>query len=304
MKIFLTGSTGYVGSFILQDLIKAGHFVRCLVRSAHSNKQLASLPVEYIAGDATKPDTLVNILAGCDAVIHLVAIIHESRLRGITFESVNLAATKNMVEAARSQGVHRFLYMSALGAHPEAITPYLRSKGRAEELVRRSGLNYTVFRPSFIFGPGGGVYGMLARMVRLSPLGFIPIFGSGGYKHQPVSIQNVSQGFVRALEEPAAFYKTYNVGGPQVLTYRQQLSALGRSIDKKVRQISVPISIAKGIVFLAGWLPFSPIDSDRLKMLIQDNVCDPVPFAKDFGIELIPFERGLRESQIVGSSTT
>ncbi len=304
MKIFLTGSTGYVGFFILQDLIKAGHAVRCLVRSARFNKRTESAQLEYVVGDVTRPDTLEHALAGCDAVIHLVAIIRESRLRGITFESVNFTATKNMIEAARSQGVSRFLHMSALGADPDGITPYLRTKGRAEEYVRHSGLNYTIFRPSFIFGPGDAVYGMIAKMIRQSPLGIIPIFGSGDYKHQPISIHNVSQGFVQALENPAAYNKTYDVGGPQALTYRQQLSVIGKVINKKVRPIPVPISIARGIAFLMGWLPFSPIDSDRLKMLIQDNVCDPVPFAKDFGIELIPFERGFRESQIVGSSTT
>jgi len=299
MKVFLTGSSGFVGLFILQDLIRAGHAARCLVRSARSDQPAESAQIEYVVGDVTKPDTLEHALAGCDAVIHLVAIIRESRWRGITFESANFAATQNIVEAAKSQGVNRFLHMSALGADPQGITPYLRSKGRAEEYVRRSGLNYTIFRPSFIFGPGGGVYGLLAKMIGRSPFGLIPVFGSGEYKHQPVSIHNVSQGFLRALENPAAFNKTYDVGGKEVLAYRQQLDIIGRVIGKEVRKVPVPLLIARTIVFLMGRLPFSPIDSDQLKMLLQDNTCDPIPFSKDLGIELIPFEIGLEESLIV-----
>jgi uncharacterized protein YbjT (DUF2867 family) len=295
MHVFLTGSTGYVGSFILQDLLAAGHRVRCLVRSPHPAKAAASAGVEYVVGDITRPDTLLDIMADCEVIIHLVAIIKEKPGKGITFEKVNLEATKNMIQAAKVQGVQRFLHMSALGADPNGATAYLRTKGRAEAHVRQSGLDYTIFRPSFIFGPGDAVFSLLARTILLSPFGVVPVFGSGNYQHQPVSVYNVSQGFVRAMEKSKTERATFDVGGPEPLTYNQQLEIIGRVIGKSVHRITLPLPVAKFLVRSIEWLPFSPIDSDQLKMLTLNNTCDPHAFASDLDIELTPFETGLEE---------
>jgi uncharacterized protein YbjT (DUF2867 family) len=292
MTVFLTGSTGYVGGFVLRELINAGHRVRCLVRKIPSQSENVN-NVSYVEGDVAQADSLANKLKGCDAVVHLVAIIKENKRAGITFEKVNYLGTKNLVHAATEQSVRKFIHMSALGADAADPIPYMRTKGIAQELVRNSGLNFTIFRPSFIYGPGDAVFSMLAKMIRISPFGIIPVFGSGLYRHQPVSVDNVAQGMVRALDCAAAFRKIYDVGGPEPLTYRGQLECIGRVIGKTVHPMPLPMWFSRMLVAGMGLLPFSPINSHQLAMLIRDNTCDPVPFVKDLNIDLVDFRTGL-----------
>ena len=293
MRVFVTGATGYVGGFILQELRRQHIKARCLVRTYDQAERINADGTEAVIADVTNPKTLEGVLTNCDAVIHLVAIIKEHQKNNITFERLNYESTKNMVDIALAQGVRRFLYMSALGADIHGATAYLRSKGKAEGYVCDSGLNYTIFRPSFIFGPGDGVYTMLAKTIKKSPLGMIPHFGIRKYRHQPVSIYDVVRGFVNALENEKTFYKKYDVGGPHPLSFREQLKAVANAIDTKVRLIPLPLFLSRILVAMMAIFPSSPIDSDRLKMLTRDNVCDPRPFADDLCINLTSFRQGL-----------
>lgn len=293
MTVFVTGATGYVGGFIVDHLIAAGHQARCLVRSAEKGQRLSIKGAQIHLGDATLPETLVGALSGCDAVIHLVAVIQEIPSKNITFERLNFEGTKNIVAAAKAQGVNRFLHMSALGADENSPTPYFRTKGAAERYVRESGLNYTFFRPSFIYGPGDAVYTMLAKLLKRLPFGFYPLFGDGQYRHQPVSILDVARGFVNALKNPKAFLKTYDVGGPRAISYREQLQILAHTIGKRVRFLPQSLSLSRLLVNVMQIFPFSPINSDQLTMLTTDSVCDPQPFSQDLQIALTPFEKGL-----------
>lgn len=293
MKVLITGATGYVGGHIVDRLLAAGHAPRCLVRSPEKARRLVEKGAEIHLGDVTEPSSLTAALQGCDAVIHLVAIIEEKPRRGITFERLNFEATRNLADAAAAQGVHRFVHMSALGADPNGSTPYFRTKGKAEHYVRNSGLDFTIFRPSFIYGPGDAVYSMLAKVIKLSPFGLYPLFGDGSYRSQPVAVADVAQGFVNALTKPASVGKTYDVGGPEALSFREQLRIIGRVIGKRVRFVPSPLALSRLAVGVMQLLPFSPIDLDRLTMLTTDNVCDPLPFSQTFGIELTPFESGI-----------
>ena len=293
MKIFITGATGYVGGFILDELQKQGHTARCLVRSSRQAEVLSAPDVETVIGDVTDPESLHGVLEGCDAIIHLVAIIEEKQRKGITFERINYEGTQHMVDAAQAQNVPRFIFMSALGSHENAATPYYRTEGRAEAYVKHSGLTHTIFRPSFIYGPGDAVYTMLATMIRHIPFGWMPIFGDGSYRHQPVSVFNIAQGFVASLAKDNTHNRVYDVGGPRAIPYREQLEIVARIVGKPFRPIPVPMWLSKAGVSLAGGLPFSPIDRDRLAMLTKDNVCDPTPFSQDLNINLETFEKGL-----------
>ena len=296
MNIFLTGATGFVGGFLLRELKNQGYSLRALVRDRTRIDRLGLNVSEIVVGDVTKPDSLQNTLAGCDAIIHLVAIIDERKRKNMTFERVNYQATLNMIVAAQAQGIHRFIHMSALGADPQGVTAYFRTKGRAEEAVRQSGLDYTIFRPSFIYGPGDAVYTMLAKMIRLVPFGLVPIFGNGLYRHQPVLVSDLVRGMVSCLDNPEAVGKTFDVGGPQALTYREQLTLIGEAVGKSVRPLSLPIWFSRALAGVIGGLPFSPINRDKLAMLINDNVCDPSAFATLLSSPLVPFFQGVAES--------
>ncbi|MDZ7315067.1 MAG: complex I NDUFA9 subunit family protein [candidate division KSB1 bacterium] len=293
MNVFVTGATGFVGTVIIERLHAAGYLVHALVRNAAKAQFLRQRGVEVKFGDATDKGSLYAALTDCEAVVHLIAVIKEMPRRGVTFERINYEATLNLIEASKARGVRRFLHMSALGSSPDGPTPYFRTKGKAEEAVRHSGLEFTIFRPSFIYGRGDAVYSLLARMLRLSPLGLFPLFGDGLYRSQPVAVENVADGFVKALSLPVSIGKTYDVGGPDSLAFREQVELIGKAIGKSVRFLSLPLPLSRNFVRIAQLFPFSPIDLDRLTMLTSDNVCDSRPFAEELGIDLMPFEVGI-----------
>ena len=291
MNIFVTGATGYVGRFIVQELVKKGHNAYCLVREKNLQQITRHEQIYPIFGDVTRPETLN--MKECEAVIHLVAIIRENHFRNITFERLNFQATKNVMDATIGRGIKRFIHMSALGASPDALTPYLRTKGRAQQIVEQSGLEYTIFRPSFIFGPGDAVYGQLAKMMRMSPFGLFPVFGTGEYRHQPVSVLDVSAAFVRALTDKKTRKRIYDVGGPEILSYNRQLEVIGNIVGKRIKKIHIAMGLSRLMVGVTAWLPFSPIDLDQLKMLTCDNICKEDSFQRAFGPNLLSFEEGL-----------
>ncbi len=292
MTIFITGATGFVGGFIVRELIGCGYKVKCLVRSLQRASVLPRTGVEPVVGDIMEPDTLAG-MDGCDAVIHLVAIIREKKKKDVTFERLHVVGTQNVLKAAAAFDVKHFLHMSALGAYVKSITPYYQTKGLAEQLVKVSGLDYTIFRPSFIFGPGDAVYSMLARMIKLTPFGIFPVFGGGHFRHQPVSVYDVAKCYAAAIKKSAARNKSYDIGGPEALSYRRQLYTIGEVLGKRVRMISIPADISKPLVSFMGLFSFSPIDRDQYMMLTRDNICDSSPAIHDLRVEFEHFRDGL-----------
>ena len=291
MKIFLTGGTGFVGGAVLRRLIADGHQVRALARpSARAAAVQFPAGVERAPGDVLDPD-LEKHLDGIDAVIHLVGIIREVPARNVTFERLHMAATQNVVRAMHSAGVKRLIHMSALGAGPDAATGYFATKWRAETAVRESGLDWTVMKPSVVFGPGDEFINMLAGQVRL-PL--VPVIGDGQYRLQPVAAADVAAGFVRALVTPAAVGKAYEIGGPRQYTYDELLDAVGRAVGKtSVRKLHVPLALMRPLVRALERFSFFPVTSDQLAMLLMSNVCDPGAFYHDFGIAPTGLEEGI-----------
>ena len=179
MKVFVTGGTGFVGREILSQLLQAGLAVRVLVREGSADKLPEPEKVEVHIGDITDGASLVGALDGCDAVIHLVGIIREFPGRGITFKKMHVAATENILEACDEQGVRRFLHMSSNGTRENGSTAYHQTKWLAEQMVRDSGLDWTIFRPSLIFGQGSEFVKMLTELIRRVPV--VPVIGDGQY---------------------------------------------------------------------------------------------------------------------------
>lgn len=292
MKVFLTGATGFVGSRLLHDLLEKGYEVRCLVREGAQGKLTLKERVEIAFGDITDPERLRGKLQGCQTVIHLVGIIREVPKKGITFERLHYQGTRNIMEAAKEQGISRFLYMSALGVRPGARSRYHKTKFMAEEDIRKSRLTFTIFRPSVIFGPHDEFVNLLARMVRRLP--FFPVIGDGQYKLQPVSLENVSQGFVRALEVKESQGKTYEVAGPEKLEYNRILDIIGELMGKRVRKVHLPVSIIKPMVTVLEGFPSFPLTREQLIMLLEDNISDEMVFFQELGITPIPFREGIK----------
>lgn len=300
MKIFVTGATGFVGNAIVRQLLAAGHTPRCLVRRGSEDK-LAQPGVEFHPGDALDPATLAGALAGCAAVMHLVGIIREIPQRQVTFQRLHVEATANVLAAAQAQGVRRYLHMSANGARAAAPTPYQRSKWQAEELVRASGLDWTIFRPSVIYGRGDGFVSLLARIVRCAPL--VPVFGDGRYLLSPVAVEDVAAGFVAALSKPATIGQSFACGGPEAISYDRLLDLIGAALDRpSVLKLHQPLLLMRPLVAVGEYLPGFPITADQLTMLLEGNSCDPQPWAAACGLTLTPFASGLSRMLASGAS--
>lgn len=292
MKVFVTGGTGFVGSEIVRQLSAAGHTARCLVRRAATGQEPPG--TESWVGDATEPESLHGALHGCDAIIHLIGIIREFPGRGVTFTKLHVDATRNIVTAAQEQGVKRYLHMSANGTRSNAVAAYHRTKWEAEELVRSSGLDSTIFRPSLIFGPGDAFVNMLAGIIRKAP--FVPVIGDGEYRLAPVAVGNVATGFVRALQQPAANGEIYHCCGPDVLTYNALLDEIARALGGSgVTLLHQPVFMMRTIAALFEGMSAFPITVEQLTMLLEGNICDPQPWAEAFDISLTPFAAGIRQ---------
>ena len=298
MKIFLTGSTGFVGKRILHDLLENNYQVRCLVRkgseqniSHDKNPVLVKTGIDIVHGDITDAASLEGKLEGCDAVINLVGIIREFRGKGITFEKLHYEGTANLVRAAWSQKVGRFIQMSALGARPDGKTQYQQTKFRAEECIRTSGFDYTIFRPSIIFGPEDKFVNLFANMLRTQQ--FVPVVGNGRYQMQPVAVENVSMGFVKAIEQKDAIGKTFEVGGPERIEFNRIIDNIGEVICAPPHKIHIPAFIMSTMAEMLDWLPSFPVTKDQITMLLEGNVCDEKPFFKHFDIKPIGFKEGI-----------
>ena len=291
MRVLVTGASGFVGNAVVSELLAQGHEVRALVRRG-SEKKLRELErVTIITGDCLVHETLDEAAAGCDAVIHLVGIIREFPGRGITFEQVHVQATRNVVDTAKEAGVRRYLHMSALGARPDPADPYHVTNFRADRYVVNSGLAYTIFRPSVIYGPEDLSINLFARHIQR--LAFFPVIGDGTYQLQPVPVWTVARAFALALELPRTENKIYEVGGPQPLTFNEVIDTIARVLGRRIRKIHQPVWCMRFAANLCGRFRWFPLTPGQLRMLIEGSTCDPTAFYQDFRLTPEYFAEGL-----------
>lgn len=298
MKVFITGATGFVGMEVLRQLQEAGHTARILSRhpgSAKVRECASRFNAEVQAGDVTKLESLTDALQSCDAIIHLVGIISEAGAN--TYENVHTRGTQNIVAAAQNSGVRRFIHMSALGTRPNAVSRYHRSKWAAEEMVRGSGLDWTIFRPSIIYGPNDSFVNLFARMSRFSPV--LPIMGDGKSKLQPVPVSDVAACFTGALTKPISIGQTYDLCGKDVLSFEEILDTILAVTGRKRFKIHIPLLLARMqaslLEFFFGKLLGKPppLNRDQLIMLGEGNVGDPKPANDLFHLQPVAFKEGI-----------
>jgi NADH dehydrogenase len=297
MNVLVTGGTGFVGREIARQLHNRGHRVHMLTRNPEAS---ASRDAAAVAGAKTVPGnvldagSLKNVCAGVEAIIHLVGIISE--IGEQTFENVHIHGTQNMLAAAQQAGVKRFLHMSALGARPDAASRYHQSKWAAEERVRRSGLGWTIFRPSIIYGPGDGFVTLFARIARFSPV--VPVIG-GRTRFQPVPVKSVALAFLGAVDGPHTVGETYDLCGEETLTLDEMVDHILAATQRKRLKLPLPAGVA-GIqaAFLEFVFPSllrraPPLTRDQILMLQEDNVGSPEPAQTLFGLKSVPFREGI-----------
>ena len=297
-RVFVTGGSGFVGSAVIDELLSRGYRVSALV----NRRELNRADVQSVQGGLFNDNALDEGLRDCDAAIHLVGIIMQRPSKGITFERMHHQGTRRVVDAARRNGVTRYVHMSALGTRPNAVSDYHRTKFLAEEYVRASGLDWTIFRPSFIHGPRGEFMQMEAKWARRKapPFLFMPYFGAGALGRggagqlQPVYVGDVARAFVDALEKPDTVGEIYPLGGPDVVTWPRMHNIVSEAIvGKRRRAVAIPAWYAKAITHVVPG-PLLPFNRDQVIMSQEENTCDISKSVDDFGWTPRPFEETVK----------
>lgn len=291
MKVFLTGASGFVGRHLLRRLLCDGHHVRALVHRSGGLSHGEAGQLEEVNGDINAPD-IANAMAGCDAVINLVGIIYE---RGSsTFEAIHHQGTRNLVTAAKTSGVQRFVQMSALGARPANASAYHTTKFAAEEEIRNSGISWIVLRPSLIFGPGSAFVAQMLDVMKGAP--FIrPVPGTGEYRFRPVHVDDVAECFAQSLTSHSAVNQTVELVGGDELSLNEINAEIAASAGIRKTPVHIPIPLMKMAAAFFSLLPIKPpVTSTQIRMLEEGSTADLEPMKRIFRIEPIGFREGLR----------
>ena len=289
--ILVAGGTGFVGGHLIRRFRRDGIPVRAIARDPNRAQMLRDLGVEVVKGDVSDKSSLEKASTGVERMVHLVGIIQEAP--GVTFRGVHVEGTRNLLEASKKAGVRHFFYQSALGTRPGAKSEYHKTKWEAEELVRQSGIPFTILRPSLIYGPGDLFTIRLSQMFKLSPV--LPVIGSGKSKIQPIYIDDVVSCIQKIVTSDAFLNEIYEIGGPEQLTYEELTTQIAEAMGIKRPMVHVPLFFMKPVAkVLETMLPNPPVTTQQLIMLQEDNVCGLQDIREVFGIDPVKFKEGLK----------
>jgi NADH dehydrogenase len=296
MRIAIFGGTGYVGIHLVHQLTSRGHRPVLLVRPGSTQRANDAPGCDIVTGDVGDTAAVEETLRGVDAAIFNIGILREFPARDITFEGLQYEAAARVIDAAARLDVRRFLLMSANGVDA-GETPYQQTKRRAEEHLAASGLDWTIFRPSVIFGDPQGRMEFASQLLRdivRSPLP-APLFfpgltpaGAGGFELSPVHVDNVAEAFARSLEWPTTIGQIIELGGPESLTWREILQRIAKAVGRRKLMLPVPALGVTTAATLFDRFEAFPITRDQITMLLAGNSCSSAALGR-LGIEPIPF---------------
>jgi NADH dehydrogenase len=292
--ILVTGGTGFVGPHVVHALRARELPVRVLVRDAGRGARATAWGAELAEGDVTDAASLRAAVTGVETVVHLVSIIKGQRS---DFERIMVEGTRNLVAAAKGAGVRRIVLASALGLSEQTkdAVPYFAAKWEMERAVKESGIDYVIFRSSFVFGKDGGALPTFIRLARLAPV--TPVVGSGTLRLQPIWVEDVAEYFSRAVDVDAAANRTFELGGPDAPTWNEFWERLKRVLGSRRPSIHVPVAAMKLQALLTERLPGAPVTRDQLTMLLLgDNVVTSTDAVDTFKLPLVPLDEQLRRA--------
>ena len=282
--VCVVGGSGFVGSHVCEQLVERGMRVTVPTRDRERAKELILLPtVDVVTADVHDLDALVRVTRGSNAVINLVGVLHDGRGKA-GFKSAHVELAGKVVEACRRNGIRRLVHMSALTAAPDAPSEYLKSKGEAERIVRASGLDFTIFRPSVIFGPEDRFLNLFATLQRLMPVLFL---GSPDARFQPVYVLDVARAIAECLPRLESFGMAYELAGPKVYTLRELVSYVGGLTGHRRTIVGLSPGLSHLQAAFMEFLPVKLITRDNVNSMKLPNVSSAV---MPFGIEATPLE--------------
>jgi len=298
MKIGIIGGTGFVGTYLVDKLGSDGHQIRLLTRPGSEDKVNREASVELISGDVADDAAVRDCFSGCDAAIYLIGILREDPKAGISFDALQRRGAERAMAVADQLGVRRFLLMSA-NAIDAAATPYQTSKLQAEETLKTSGLDWTIFRPSVIFGDPRGRMEFCSQLKAElidSPLpaplfyeGLLPS-NAGGFELGPVHVEDVAAAFAAALSQPESIRQTFELCGPQAWSWKEILKAIAAASGKSKLMLPAPALLIAPVAGLMDRFSWFPVTRDQLIMLLAGNTCADDGFAR-LGLSPRPFDQ-------------
>lgn len=283
--ITVFGGSGFIGRYLVQRLARRGWQIRVAVR--HPAQALFLKPLGDVGQITPVPASLRHegsiraAVAGSDAVVNLVGILYQRGRQG--FAEIHAEGARRVAEAARAAGAERLVQMSALGADPSSPSDYARSKAAGEAAAAAAFPGASIVRPSVVFGPEDGFFNRFAALARYSPV--LPLIGGGHTRFQPVYVGDVADALLRIVEDPACAGRTYELGGPQVYSFRELMELTLETTCRDRWLIPVPFWLASLQAAFLGLLPSPPLTRDQVRLLQRDNVVSPgAPGLAELGI--------------------
>jgi nucleoside-diphosphate-sugar epimerase len=294
MKVLVAGGTGLLGEEIVRALVRDGHTVTVMSRSAPS-KDLFEGRVAGVRGDVTDVSSLREPLQGQEVVVDAVQFPNspiENPKKGFTFERIDLGGTKNLVDAAREAGVRHFIGLSGVGARQDAAYHWLRFKWQEEEHIKASGVPFTVFRPSWIYGPRDVSLNRFLGFARFLP--FVPVVGDGKNRINPLFIADLGVHVSAAIGREEAIGQVFEIGGPQVMTMDEVIRTALKVSGKRRPLIHQPKGLMKAVAAVIQHAPTRPLTPGAVDFITLDGIADTGRLEEVFGFQLTPLEEGLK----------
>ena len=307
MKVFITGGTGFVGSVVAEKIKSSGASVTLLERNKKKIPHLKELGFEVFEGTLEEKSAVSAFLSSnkFDAAINLIGIIRS--LPDFSFQKVHVDYVNALLDIAKESGIERFIHMSALGAAENSDSEYFSTKYEGESLVRNSGLKWTVFRPSLIFGNNAGFFDDLIDLVKTRA--FVPIIGTGETKFAPIDVFSVAEAYNNALYNEKTINKVFQLCGPDTFTFEGMIDLIMEISPPKKLKIHAPSFIAeKSLNFIeklsSSLSKNAPITSDQIRMLKYDNICEGDMSGPDglFGLKRAHLKDWLNEYLTAGKA--